>query len=400
MVSFPNLSAPIIEAYKGLPIIDACKGPGSLPFVEPIYPTLEQVLLRGRDPARPNNGPDPISHVLAACAGYAYSDAATLSRTMTGLGLKNTNCLMIQETVDAMSIRSTAFMIQSQTGELGILCYRGTEPVNPLSWLTNIDVHGQNFPFAHFATSDPSDGSDPSDPSDRSDRSDRSDPTVHAGFYRNVEATFPAVLVALRYATQGRSILTGKREVLTGKEEAGVVKLKNLKKLYITGHSLGGAMAVLAAAMLKGGDFPAFPGIDGRIPVYAFAQPMVGNGAFAENCGKLAFDLRRYVYRRDIVPRLPSVDAKSVDAKGNFQHFGTPLFFGCPGEEEKVPPSTEEAQEILAQMAANLLGTGFRAWVENMVEGQPILWLPGTLAQVVIDTAGGLETSSSNFSLG
>jgi hypothetical protein len=252
-----------------------------------------------------------------------------------------------------MSIRSTAFMIQSQTGELGILCYRGTEPVNAQSWLTNIDVYGREFPFAHSATPGAS---------------------VHAGFYRNVEGTFPTVLEALRNATQGKSILTGKKE-------AGA--LKPLKKLYITGHSLGGAMAVLAAAMLKGGAFPAFTGIDGeRIPVYTFGQPMVGNGAFAENSEKLAFDLHRYVYRRDIVPRLPS-----ADAKGDFQHFGTPVFFGYPGDQEKVPPSADEAQEILAQTAANLLGNFFRAWVENMFEGQHIFGPAEKLVSAVGDAA-------------
>ncbi len=92
---------------------------------------------------------------------------------------------------------------------------------------------------------------------------------------------------------------------------------KPLERLYITGHSLGGALAVLAAAYL----YRAHP--DAQINkvlggVYTFGQPMVGDAAFAASCdrdfGPLLF---RHIFHNDIVPHWPPRTA------GSFAHAGT-----------------------------------------------------------------------------
>ena len=77
------------------------------------------------------------------------------------------------------------------------------------------------------------------------------------------------------------------------------------RTLWITGHSLGGALALLAAAYLR---FPA----DAKIlstqiaGVYTFGQPRVGTADFATLCNN---DFRsfyfRYVNNLDIVTRVP-----------------------------------------------------------------------------------------------
>jgi len=69
--------------------------------------------------------------------------------------------------------------------------------------------------------------------------------------------------------------------------------------LFITGHSLGGAEAVLAALELKRRKFPI-------VQVYTFGQPRVGNGVFKRlyeaALGQATF---RVVHEEDIVARIP-----------------------------------------------------------------------------------------------
>ena len=65
--------------------------------------------------------------------------------------------------------------------------------------------------------------------------------------------------------------------------------------LYITGHSLGGALAALASARLRPSD---------RIAAcYTFGCPRVGDTEFAEQLWRVP--VYRLVHASDIVPRLP-----------------------------------------------------------------------------------------------
>jgi acetyl esterase/lipase len=87
-----------------------------------------------------------------------------------------------------------------------------------------------------------------------------------------------------------------------------------LERLYITGHSLGGALAVLAAALLQ----RQYPALAAKLSgVYTFGQPMVGDAAFAEACQRdFGGKLFRHVYGHDLVAHLPPLSA------GKFVHFG------------------------------------------------------------------------------
>src|SRR2546423_236952 len=91
----------------------------------PVYQDLVDVLVK------PAAHPDPtVAHVLASCAGYAYSDAETVSMIMARMGLVDNRCVSIAESVDAMFICSTAHVVQSHDGRVVIVCYRGTQPAN------------------------------------------------------------------------------------------------------------------------------------------------------------------------------------------------------------------------------------------------------------------------------
>jgi hypothetical protein len=120
---------------------------------------------------------------------------------------------------------------------------------------------------------------------------------VHSGFCRSTRATLDEVVAEL---------LNPAPEVL-----------------YITGHSLGGAMAAMAAVMLRMD--PRYAQLKDTLrAVYSYGQPMIGDAVFAEECQEdpfLATKVYRHVHRHDIVPHLPPV------VSGSFTHFGTEFRF-------------------------------------------------------------------------
>ncbi|HEX7707159.1 MAG TPA: lipase family protein, partial [Thermoanaerobaculia bacterium] len=196
------------------------------------------------------------------------------------LGFGESVCVRVAQTVDAMLIFSTAYLLQSRCGRVAILCYRGTEPSNLGNWFGDADVGSHTIALGNERL------------------------TVHAGFYRNVRATRWQVLELLHAAARG--------EPLTDVRAKTVYPLE---ALYITGHSLGGAMAVLFALGLAGQE-------EHRVlrdklrAVYTFGQPLVAGAPPPEIEASVGPKLFRHVRGRDIIPSLPP------RVWGSLQHFG------------------------------------------------------------------------------
>jgi hypothetical protein len=291
----------------------------------PVYPKLAETL------AATETHPDPtVAHVLGTCAGYAYSDAATVAMIMARMGLNDNHCRMIAESVDVMFIRSTSFLLQSHDGRVLILCYRGTEPVNLINWLTDFDTHPEKVAFSL-----------PDTPGTFG---------VHAGFYRNVRATRYEAVASLERALHGQSVLA-----------KGGSMPNPLEALYITGHSLGAAMAALMAVMLK--TEPAYAPIGEKLKaVYTYGQPMIGTPAFAGACAADPFlgkSVIRYIYGHDVVPQLPPT------ASGPFAHFGPEWQYhrkGDAGSWIHNSQPTKQLRNILEVLGSplSLLGGPFR----------------------------------------
>ena len=63
--------------------------------------------------------------------------------------------------------------------------------------------------------------------------------------------------------------------------------LENVKTCYVTGHSLGGALSVLAALTLGLISFP-LGGKTGKVQMYSYAGPRVGDPVFYDQTGDVA----------------------------------------------------------------------------------------------------------------
>lgn len=277
----------------------------------PVYDDLVGRLLAAHGPE--DAGRDAlVAHVLGTCAGYAYADIETVAMIMTRLGLEGSACVRITQTVDAMFIFSTAYLVQSGCGRAAILCYRGTEPANLGNWLGDADVGSDTITLGSDAL------------------------VVHAGFHRNVQATRSAVIDELSLALEGRSLLDPRKSVE-----------HPLEALYVTGHSLGGAMAVLFALALAG--TVEHRKIAGKLrAVYTFGQPLATGEPLPEVAREVGRKLFRHVTPRDPVPGLPPA------AWGHFAHFGTEYRY-AEGEWRRAEPPVSQLAN-LRQVPPALLG--------------------------------------------
>jgi hypothetical protein len=249
----------------------------------PIYDDLVARFLAAHPPGQPltSASRDPaIAHALATCAGYSYSDTKTVASTMAGLGMGGGACVRVAQVVDSMFIFSTAYMVQSKCGRVVVLCYRGTEATNLGNWLGNADVGPDAVALSGEQAG------------------------FHSGFYRNLRITRRIVIEELKHAIEGRSLADPSQRVE-----------HPMEALYLTGHSLGGAMAVLfAVSTAATADTKV---IAERVrAVYTYGQPM----ALAEPVTKLAREVGQKVFRhvmsRDVIPALPPAQS------GKFTHVG------------------------------------------------------------------------------
>ncbi|MFL5354753.1 lipase family protein [Archangium sp.] len=266
-----------------------------------------------------------MGRLLSVAAGWAYSsDAEMVSNVLHRNGLLDNHCEYIGITNDALFVCARAYFIQSQGGRLGILCFRGTEPSNILSWMTDASVAPD--PFIGVTASAGQ---------------------VHGGFYRNVMALWPSLLESLEKALQGRSVSDD-----TDPTTAPKPMLRKLEALYITGHSLGGAMAALAGALLYQGaerDRELYVQLRRVLRgVYTYGQPMVGDAAFAKECGSFDSRLFRHVYKNDIVPHMPPL------ATGRFTHFGREYHWSDTTQQWE--PGTSNARQVRTLFVSSALG--------------------------------------------
>lgn len=115
------------------------------------------------------------------------------------------------------------------------------------------------------------------------------------------------------------------------------LRMEQERPVWVTGHSLGGAIALLAAWRLERQFIPIQQ-------VYTFGAPMIGNEAAATALGQhFAGRIYRFVDTRDLVPRLPTVSLFTNE----YAH--------CHQEVKLGPLTTQDVFQELAGKAADQL---------------------------------------------
>lgn len=124
--------------------------------------------------------------------------------------------------------------------------------------------------------------------------------------------------------------------------------------IWFTGHSLGGALALLAAYRLHHYEKPLLHTVGG---VYTFGQPRVGNSSLADTCS-LEFTQRvfRYVNSTDLVPLVPP--PRPID----YKHLGQPRYFDVAGRLHHERTLWERISEQLTP-ALQKVAAGDGDWV-------------------------------------
>lgn len=250
----------------------------------PIHADLPARLLAAHAAAGDRDPRDPlVAHVLGTLAAYAYADTDTVAAMAGRVGLMGSGCVGIAQTVDAMLVFSTAYVVQSACGRVAIVCFRGTEAGTFGNWLGDADVGSERMTLGKAPPGDASLGD--------------ASFVVHSGFRRNMRATRWGVLEQLRLALEGRSMLAPAQHVESP-----------LEALYVTGHSLGGAMAVLFALSLadEAEQSELLARLLARLrAVYTFGQPLVGCEPFPPAAAAIGQKVYRHVVARDPIPALP-----------------------------------------------------------------------------------------------
>lgn len=221
-----------------------------------------------------------LAYLLAVISAWSYSDEQVLAAKLKYYGIPGAHIRRVTIQNNALLVATTAYLIQSQSGKVAVLAFRGTDPGNIITILTDTQVMLKPFYGSR----------------------------VHSGFHTSVEVVWDDVHTALLKALDG---------VHLDDDDEPMQLTNKLEALYITGHSLGGAMAVLAAARLLEADYKdVFPPrlLKG---IYTYGQPMVGDKHFASACdAKFGKRLHRHVYHNDAVPQVPP------RSKFEYEHVG------------------------------------------------------------------------------
>lgn len=227
--------------------------------------------IRKRSPAAYD--PD-IAYLLSIISTWCYGDEKVLKQVLArkSIGARKLDIEPYKVRNAALPVDANGFLIKLDEG-FYVLSFRGTEPTELVDMLTDALVE------KHIWSTD-------------------EDEWVHRGFFLSLDVLWPELFSRL-------SELEG--------------------DLYVAGHSLGGAMAVLAGRRILDSELESLT-LRG---VYTFGQPMVGNLEFAQQSQGL--NLQRHVYDQDLVAYLPPIGVGA----GDYVHFGN-LYKAVAGDQEEV----------------------------------------------------------------
>ncbi|MDT3685856.1 MAG: lipase family protein [Pseudorhodoplanes sp.] len=207
--------------------------------------------------------------------------------------------LISKERLDGFPFTSTHGIVARGHGAT-FVAFAGTDPLALANWLTNFHLGPRSR-------------------------------DMHHGFRRAIDAVWPELAIAL-------------------------ADIDRKTPLYFTGHSLGGALAVTAAARaLRDMDVMASG-------VYTFGAPRVGAAAFAEayNASGLGERTFRLIHGLDIIPTVPP-------SRFGFRHAGRMI--ACPRGACFTAGLAVSAVDSDDPLFANTLRNGYRQRWQDLLTG-------------------------------
>lgn len=214
------------------------------------------------------------AYLLSVLSWYAYDTTVGQSTSQGWQTEVQTRLVDFGlEHVDCFDANTTLFSTQgcvAGNDALVVVFFRGTQ-TNGQDWGTDVSA----VPVARPAWGD--------------------GVRVHAGFDGAVTAVWPELEASVKaMSTQGQPV-------------------------WVTGHSLGGALATVAAFRLE---HTASVEVHG---VYTYGAPGVGNGAFRTAYTARSINHQRYTQARDLIPALPPsvASSKGYAHVGNLVHMTT-----------------------------------------------------------------------------
>jgi triacylglycerol lipase len=233
----------------------------------------------------------PNALLLGEAASTSYQEPAVCQRWAQDHGFDEAFDFFSNQ---GLKTDTNGFVAQNATSIL--VTFRGTDPKKPIDWFIDFNALKERGTFTGAK--------------------------VHDGFADALESVWGQTLAGKQILPQ-RLLDRGNRAV------------------WITGHSLGGALAELAAARAV---LESAISVQG---VYTFGQPRVGDGAFAQRMETaLGARVFRFINNRDIVPRVP------LFAMG-YRHYGSEIFFNDVREQDNRSP---EVEGLLAALRLAALG--------------------------------------------
>ncbi|MBZ5576470.1 MAG: lipase family protein [Acidobacteriia bacterium] len=234
------------------------------------------------------------ARLLGQAAAVSYEDASTCETWARASGFDEAFEFFSSTGVTPHS-DTQGFVAQNQ--QIVLVAFRGTQPNQPLDWLSDFEASHETW----------------GNPAGR----------VHKGFYEALRAVW--------------GIPIGGQEILPAR-----LTSRGARAVWITGHSLGGALAELCAAQAY---FVSHVPVQG---VYTFGQPRVGDETFARTVhAALGTRIFRFINDRDIVPRVPFFGM-------GFRHYGCEIFFDHQQQERNGTPCVENLAAALRLMGLAL----------------------------------------------
>ncbi|KAL8234121.1 hypothetical protein R6Q59_020221 [Mikania micrantha] len=245
--------------------------------------------------------PKYISSLAIMAAKTAYENKARIEKIvedhwkMEYVGFYNCSNAFETKQLSEKKHPTQAFMFVDKTGDHDLICisFRGTSPFSADDWCTDLD-------FSWYRLTGIG--------------------KVHMGFMKALglqkNTSWPKEIGEHMNDDETYAYYKIRQDLRQKLDENPTARF------IVTGHSLGGALAVLFPAIL--GYHREFKLLKRLAGVYTFGQPRVGDDEFCRFMENLLGAQRyfRFVYGNDIVPRIPFDDSDLM-----FKHFGYCYYF-------------------------------------------------------------------------